>query len=128
VNRSPGPARPPRYEREIEQVLRRSHGGRRRWRLPRPKLPILRMDWQTGVALGWVLILGAFVLRYVTQPWAFQTMRWLVLAGAVLLVLGYVAALFPRQPRYQKRWRGEVLQLPGEESAWRRTLRRFFHR
>lgn len=132
MSRSTGPARPPRYEREIEQVLRRSRGGRRRWRLrlrmPRPRLPHLGWDRQTGVLLGWALVVAAFVLSRVSAPWATSTARWLLLGAIALVVVSYVAALFPRQPRYEKRWRGEVLDLRPPEPAWRQALRRLFRR
>ncbi|MBI2919068.1 MAG: hypothetical protein HYY01_13920 [Chloroflexi bacterium] len=131
MNRSTGPARPPRYEQEIEKVLRRSRVGRarRRWRMPRLGPPAVRWDWQTGALLGWALALTAFMLHYVSAPWAFRAARWLVLGAFVLLVLGYLSALFPRRPpHYEKRWRGEVIDLPPPEPVWRQALRRLFRR
>lgn len=128
MSRSTGPTQRPRYERDIEQVLRRSHRGRRRWRFPRPQLPSLHWDWQTGGGLGWALIVVAFLLRFFAPLWAPRAARIMVLVGAGLLLLGYVAALFPQQPRQERRWRGEIVALPGAEPGWRRALRRFFRR
>lgn len=129
MSRSTGPAGP-RYEREIEQMLCHSRVGRRRWRLPRPRLrfPALRWDWQTGALLGWVLVAAAFVLRYVSAPWAPRTGRWLVLVGTMLVVLSYFAPLSRSRPRYEKRWRGEIIDLPRPEPSWRRALHRLFRR
>lgn len=124
MSRPPSPAPPPRYEREIEHLLRRGRPVRRRWRFPRLRRPTFRPDWQMAVLTALGLFLAAFFLRY-SVPWA---SRGLVLVGTALLLLGYAGA-FSRPPRrYEKKWRGQVIDLPPAESPWRNALRRFFRR
>ena len=125
-----------KYLDEIEEILRRSEmtGDKPRQRrtpkvpreLPSVKLPSLRIGAFVSPGRLMVAGVGALVLAMILRrffPWLMAPLLWV---GLALFILAYVLFLiYPRIPRYEKRWRGRPLE--EGTSLWeriRRNLRR----
>ena len=131
---------PKKYEDEIREILRGMDDvpgdgprrrARRRPRMPSLGLSNLQLDSHRLMGGALILILFAWIMR---GPWSGgfplinQWAGYVSLAGTVLFIVAIVAMLRARGtfaamgPR-EKRWRGQVIYLPGSE-PWHLRLRR----
>ena len=121
------------YLDEIEEILKRSEaetpppdkrltfslpGRLPRMRLPRPS-GLTRISPDKFLIGGVIALILAMIFRFIMAP--------LIWTGLGLFVLAYIFYLLkPGQPRYQKRWRGHLIEDdPRAESLWDR-IRRIF--
>jgi VIT1/CCC1 family predicted Fe2+/Mn2+ transporter len=129
---------PDNLEREVEEILRkldefvpeegRLTRARRRVTTAfsdtlRGLLRSLSRISSGQVMLGsLILVVVSFFFRSASPGLA----RWLIIAGLILFCTAFVLSLLSRRPRYEKRWRGEVIDLsePGLGSRLRNWLQR----
>lgn len=113
-----------RLEAELEEILRkaqmppRRRRPRRRWRLPKVRLPLSPSALLWG---GVVALVGALVARGPLSGWAV----WLFAAGLLLLVAAYASYWVRRGNRVEKRWRGRPVDT---SPRWWEHLRHPFRR
>lgn len=114
-----------KYLDEIEEILRRSEAGGAKRPSPRtPKVPSVRLPSLriTPAVSPGKLMVGGVVALVVAM--IFSSLRGpLIWTGLGLFILAYVLFLVrPRVPRYEKRWRGRLIEEePG--SLWERIRR-----
>lgn len=122
-----------KYLEEIEAILSRAEGAgarplhRQAFRLLRmpswARLPRLRIG--SALSPGRLMVAGvaALVLAMVLRSFFSWLMVPLLWAGLGLFILAYLLFLVqPRVPRYEKRWRGRLIE--EEESLWKRIRRK----
>jgi VIT1/CCC1 family predicted Fe2+/Mn2+ transporter len=129
---------PDNLEREVEEILRKlDEFVPEEGRLTRARRRVATALSDTlhgllaglsGISLG-QLMLGSLVL--VVVSFFFRSAspglaRWLIIAGLILFCAAFVLSLLGRRPHYEKRWRGEVIDLsePGLGSRLRNWLQR----
>jgi hypothetical protein len=114
-----------KWEREIEELLRDKFEDKPR-RLPgrdgRPPGRRPQRDWwrwlrnfspERLMVYGLVVIVASWFLRFFAGGLSF----WFGIVGVVLIVLSLLFSVLNREnPRVQKRWRGQVVQLPRRRS------------
>lgn len=118
----PAPPPPPRPIRRREP--RKSSG---RWRRAVQDLSPSRLMWY-GLGLGAAI--------YVLRPLFGPAVLFLALASVALIIAAVVVSVMQRESPYvEKRWRGQVIELPSRQRpisfTWRRFVRnvqRFFGR
>ncbi|MCX8251387.1 MAG: DUF3040 domain-containing protein [Dehalococcoidia bacterium] len=114
---------PRRYEKEIEEIIDRDDRRARRAErvrstsrqisVPRPRLALSSINLMMA---GIALIIGGLILK--------SLFVLLALVGALLFVAGYIVYFTrTRQQRFQKGWRGEVVDFP---DSWSNRFRKFF--
>jgi len=125
-----------KYQREIEEIMQRTgelaptRGGRRAHRLSLPRLVWLYVKrllsgklWSISpgrvMLFGLVLLLTSLVVGSFL-PGATGYLAW---AGLLISIVGYGLVL-AKPPTGEKRWRGQILEDPGESSWWDRLRRR----
>lgn len=123
-----------RYQKEIEEILKKSGGPARPPRRSGGGLSFWRMAWlllrrslggkMLSISPGRVmlvsgsLLLSALIFRAVF-PGIVAPLAW---AGLLLFIVGY-GMFFVRPQNKEKRWRGQVIEGSGE-SWWDRLRRR----
>ena len=125
-----------KYQREIEEIMQRTgelaptRGGRRAPGLSLPRLVWLYVKrslsgklWSISpgrvMLIGLVLLLSSLVVGFFV-PGATGYLAW---AGLLISIVGYGLVL-AKPPTGEKRWRGQILEDPGESSWWDRLRRR----
>jgi hypothetical protein len=125
-----------KYQREIEEIMQRTgelaptRGGRRAPGLSLPRLVWLYVKrslsgklWSISpgrvMLFGLVLLLSSLVVGFFV-PGATGYLAW---AGLLISIVGYGLVL-AKPPTGEKRWRGQILEDPGESSWWDRLRRR----
>ena len=129
---------PDNLEREVEEILRKLDEfvpEEERFTRARRRGTTAVSDTLGGLLAGasrislGQLMLGSLVLVVVSFFFrsASPTLaRWLIIAGLILFVTAFVLSLLGRRPRYEKRWRGEVIDL--SEPGLGSRLRNWFQR
>ena len=133
-----------RYEREIEDILKRAGdfgepsppkraSGREYsfrklvWVYIRQSLGGRMWSFSPGrvMLIGFVLLLSTLIVR----PFAAGAIGYLAWAGLLLCIVGY-GLILARPPKMDKRWRGQPLDdsSPSERGAIREWLKRRFSR
>ena len=123
-----------KYQREIEEILQKAgdlgptRGGRRTPRQSLPRLVWLYVKHSLGGKLwslspGRVMLFGLVLLlsTLVVSPFVHWG-GYLAWAGLLISIVGYGMVL-AKPPTQEKRWRGQLLEDPGE-SWWDRLRRR----
>lgn len=118
------------YLNEIEEILRKAEAdGRSRTRRPRLSVPrCLRgfsLSWPT-ITPGKALVTGIalLLLALVFRPFLSAATTPLIWASLGMFVVAYVLFLLnPRAARYEKRWRGQVIEDGQQDSPWKRIRR-----
>src|SRR3989337_897174 len=125
-------------EREVEEILRKLD------KFVPEESPVIRTRRKVGhaasdslhavaarlsrISLGQVmlaslvLVVLAYFFRYANPALA----RWAIIAGLILFFTAFVLSLMGGRSRYEKRWRGEVMDL--SEPSLSTRLRNWFQR
>jgi hypothetical protein len=132
---------PKKYEDEIREILkgmddvpgdgppRRPTPIRPRMRMPSLGMSGMQLDPQRLMGGALILMLFAWAMRLIENPSVIRWAGYVSLAGTALFIVAIVMYLRNRgslgsfsRPD-QKRWRGQVIYLPGSE-PWTLRLRR----
>jgi len=117
-----------RYEREIEEILQKivdfpSENSVRRTRRPkrsfldrvRAGIPAVSPTLTTGNLTFGAILLA--ILGFALRDFAPSVAPLASMAAVALFVAVIVESLFRRRPRYEKRWRGQVIEFPRKKLA-----------
>jgi hypothetical protein len=129
---------PDNLEREVEEILRKldkfvpeegslSRTRRRTGQVVSDALHAVLVRL-SRIALGQVMLVSlvlvvvAFFFRAASPALA----RWVIIAGLILFLTAFVLSLLSGRSRYEKRWRGQVIDL--SEPSLGTRLRNWFQR
>ncbi|MBI4300104.1 MAG: hypothetical protein HY677_03135 [Chloroflexi bacterium] len=126
---------PERYEEEIDDLLRRmgfsGPPGRHRRPFWAGVIAYFRNAWKvrpSGPGQLMLASLALLLLAFILWSPLPHVARVIGPVGLFMLIVAYITSLVRPSGQYQKRWRGQVIELPRGNSWWDRFYRWLYRR